>query len=180
MFDFFFFPVQTADSKTTEIILKNLKPESLYTAFMMLGTFGGSLNGSTITFKTDHFGWYWIIICHSVLFLVYICQLIITFFFVFVLRYDDNRIWSRSFIDHHHRFLSIFLHTKKVRGSLLYFHLKAENYVYSCHIFFFSSRIKVRLWPDVPDPANSSIKRWPPESTQVWNIENPLNGNSQN
>uniref|UniRef100_A0A3P9IVW5 Colony stimulating factor 3 receptor (granulocyte) n=1 Tax=Oryzias latipes TaxID=8090 RepID=A0A3P9IVW5_ORYLA len=113
--------VQTADSKTTEMILKNLKPESLYMAFMMLGTFGGSLNGSTITFKTDHF---------------------------------DMMITGSGV------------------GVLLI--------IIIAFLAFFSiqkSRIKVRLWPDVPDPANSSIKRWPPESTQYtrgsWNNDEP-------
>lgn len=31
----------------------------------------------------------------------------------------------------------------------------------------FLSRLKRRFWPVVPDPANSSIKRWTSESTQV-------------
>lgn len=62
------FSVETADSKTTEMSLKNLKPGSLYKAFMMVRTFGGSLNGSTIHFKTETFGWYCIfIICDNVL-----------------------------------------------------------------------------------------------------------------
>nr|XP_057909244.1 granulocyte colony-stimulating factor receptor [Doryrhamphus excisus]XP_057909245.1 granulocyte colony-stimulating factor receptor [Doryrhamphus excisus] len=39
------------------------------------------------------------------------------------------------------------------------------------------SRLKVRFWPNVPDPANSSIKSWTSESTQdvisPWDREEP-------
>ncbi|XP_019720892.1 granulocyte colony-stimulating factor receptor [Hippocampus comes] len=39
------------------------------------------------------------------------------------------------------------------------------------------NRLKVRFWPDVPDPANSSIKSWTSESTQdirsSWDFEEP-------
>ncbi|XP_061530063.1 granulocyte colony-stimulating factor receptor [Phycodurus eques] len=39
------------------------------------------------------------------------------------------------------------------------------------------NRLKVRFWPDVPDPANSSIKSWTSQSTQdirsSWDFEEP-------
>ncbi|XP_028282131.1 granulocyte colony-stimulating factor receptor [Parambassis ranga] len=39
-------------------------------------------------------------------------------------------------------------------------------------------RLKVRFWPIVPDPANSSVKRWTSESTQdshlSWDNEDPI------
>ncbi|XP_074509200.1 granulocyte colony-stimulating factor receptor-like isoform X1 [Sebastes fasciatus] len=43
--------------------------------------------------------------------------------------------------------------------------------------FSINKRLKVRFWPAVPDPANSSIKRWSSESTQdshlPWDNEEP-------
>lgn len=32
------------------------------------------------------------------------------------------------------------------------------------------SRLKGHFWPIVPDPANSSIKKWTSESSEVWKI----------
>lgn len=41
-------------------------------------------------------------------------------------------------------------------------------FFFSYHILSYFCRLKGRFWPAVPDPANSSIKRWTSESTQVW------------
>lgn len=50
--------VVNADLEKRKIILKDLNAVSLYEAVMMVSTEGGSLNGSTINFKTEPFGWY--------------------------------------------------------------------------------------------------------------------------
>ncbi|KAF6714996.1 Granulocyte colony-stimulating factor receptor [Oryzias melastigma] len=110
--------VETADSKTTEMSLKNLKPGSLYKAFMMVRTFGGSLNGSTIHFKTE------------------------TFDMVDIVGMITGSGVGVSLI-----IIMAFL-TLSFKGK----------------------RIESRLWPDVPDPANSSIKRWPSESPQCAHV----------
>lgn len=38
--------------------MKNLDTVHLYKAFLMVSTHGGSLNGSTIQFYVETFGWY--------------------------------------------------------------------------------------------------------------------------
>lgn len=106
--------VANADPKERKVVLTNLDDVSLYEAFMMVSTFGGSRNGSTINFETEPFD------ALTVLMLA-----------------------IASFV-----------------GLLL------------CIIFTVLScsskhkRLKGHFWPVVPDPANSSIKRWTSESTQ--------------
>lgn len=51
-------PVVVADPEERKVTLENLHMEFLYEAFMTVSTFGGSLNGSTVHFKTEPFGWY--------------------------------------------------------------------------------------------------------------------------
>lgn len=48
-----------ADLEERRVVLRDLNIGSLYEAFMMVSTFGGSLNGSTIHFEIDSFGWYY-------------------------------------------------------------------------------------------------------------------------
>ncbi|XP_077430983.1 granulocyte colony-stimulating factor receptor [Vanacampus margaritifer] len=81
-------------------------------------------------------------------------------------------------------------------GSMVHFDIKERDPVTSmiivvatctclCFLIIFMfktcsskhNRLKVRFWPDVPDPANSSIKSWTSESTQdfraSWDFEEP-------
>lgn len=51
----------TADRQERRLILENLDSELVYEAFMMVSTYGGSLNGSRIYFQVDPYGWYYII-----------------------------------------------------------------------------------------------------------------------
>lgn len=51
----------TADLQERRLVLENLDSELFYEAFMMVSTYGGSLNGSRIYFKVDPYGWYYII-----------------------------------------------------------------------------------------------------------------------
>lgn len=53
-----FRPVVIADPEDRKVTLENLRVEFLYEACMIVSTFGGSLNGSTVHFKTEPFGWY--------------------------------------------------------------------------------------------------------------------------
>lgn len=59
-----------------------------------------------------------------------------------------------------------------VLTKILLYNLYKNNCIHFCSSI---SRIKGRLWPAVPDPANSSIKRWTSESTQVHKL-NLFNG----
>lgn len=82
--------------------------------------------------------------------------------------------WSGTDSFYHYR--DSFLQLRMVRPLLFFFHHL------SCHLFlkaiwgiwssFWLSfcRLKVHFWPVVPDPANSSIKRWSSESTQALEI----------
>uniref|UniRef100_A0A3B3WX55 Colony stimulating factor 3 receptor (granulocyte) n=1 Tax=Poecilia mexicana TaxID=48701 RepID=A0A3B3WX55_9TELE len=56
--------VERANAEDRKVILKHLNTPSTYEAFMMVSTFGGSLNGSTIYVKMNSFGWYHILIYH--------------------------------------------------------------------------------------------------------------------
>lgn len=69
----------------------------------------------------------------------------------------------------------LFLQSQMVR-SLSHCQLWSCGVIYSQNSLFlkhltmfmtFLSRLKRHFWPVVPDPANSSIKRWTSESTQV-------------
>ncbi|XP_029308438.1 granulocyte colony-stimulating factor receptor [Cottoperca gobio] len=117
--------VVTADPKERRVLLKGLHTVSLYEAFMMVSTFGGSRNGSKIHFEIEPFD----------------AVAVVTIVTV-----------------------------SGVGLSLL---------VIITVITFFSNqqRLKRRFWPAVPDPANSSIKRWTSESTQDshldWDNEAP-------
>ncbi|KAA8591763.1 hypothetical protein FQN60_017137 [Etheostoma spectabile] len=117
--------VVNADPEERRVILKDLRTVSPYEAFMMVSTFGGRLNGSTIHFEIEAFD-------------VVAIVLIVT--------------------------------VSGVGLSLLIIFT-----VLTC--FSNQQRLKGRFWPAVPDPANSSIKRWTSESTQdsnlSWDNEEP-------
>ncbi|XP_056235695.1 granulocyte colony-stimulating factor receptor [Seriola aureovittata] len=117
--------VVSAHPKERRVVLKDLKTVSLYEAFMMVSTFGGSINGSTIHFEMEPFD------------AVTIVMIVIA---------------------------------SGVGMSLLVIFI-----VMTC--FSNHKRLKGRFWPDVPDPANSSIKRWTSESTQdtqpSWDNDEP-------
>lgn len=50
--------VVNADLHERRVVLKDLDTVHLYKAFLMVSTHGGSLNGSTIQFNVETFGWY--------------------------------------------------------------------------------------------------------------------------
>lgn len=56
-----FSSVVTANLQERRLVLENLDSELVYEAFMMVSTYGGSLNGSRIYFQVDPYGWYYII-----------------------------------------------------------------------------------------------------------------------
>ncbi|KAM4735338.1 granulocyte colony-stimulating factor receptor-like isoform 2-T2 [Anableps anableps] len=117
--------VVSADAEDRRVILKDLNISSSYEAFMMVSTFGGSLNGSTIYFKMNPFDAVTVVITVTSLG-VGLALLIIAIVLICFSKY------------------------KKLNSN---------------------------LWPVVPDPANSSIKRWSSESTQFthpsWDNEEP-------
>ncbi|XP_056900960.1 granulocyte colony-stimulating factor receptor isoform X1 [Takifugu flavidus] len=104
--------VVTADLQERRLVLENLDSELVYEAFMMVSTYGGSLNGSRIYFQVDPYD--------------VVTVISVTLSFGVALT----------------AFIIIAIH-------------------FSSHIW-----VKVHFWPVVPDPANSSIKRWSSESTQ--------------
>ncbi|XP_058504672.1 granulocyte colony-stimulating factor receptor [Solea solea] len=106
--------VVNADLKERRVVLKDLSSVALYEAFMMVSTFGGSLNGSSINFQIEPFDTVTIV-------------MIVT--------------------------------ASGVGLSLLVIIM-----VMTC--FSNHKRLKGRFLPVVPDPANSSIKRWTSDSTQ--------------
>ncbi|CAN9513827.1 unnamed protein product [Ophioblennius macclurei] len=114
-------PVNIVDVDPTErkVVLQDLKPVSLYEAFMMVNTFGGSMNGSTIHFKTEPFD------AVAIVMIVTATGVGLSLLIIFI--------------------------------------------VMTC--FSKHKRLKRRLWPNVPDPANSSIKRWTSESTQEIDLD---------
>lgn len=50
--------VVTADLQERTVVLENLDREIEYESFLMVSTYGGSLNGSRIHFEVEPFGWY--------------------------------------------------------------------------------------------------------------------------
>lgn len=50
--------VVNADLHERRVVLKDLDTVHLYKAFLAVSTYGGSLNGSTIQFNVENFGWY--------------------------------------------------------------------------------------------------------------------------
>ncbi|KAM8869774.1 granulocyte colony-stimulating factor receptor isoform 2-T2 [Spinachia spinachia] len=106
------FQVVIADPKERRVVLGGLNTKSLYEAFLMVSTLGGSINGSAVHFEAQSFD------VAAVVEIVIMC----------------------------------------VVGLLL------AVIVTTC--FFNNKRLKGQFWPAVPDPANSSIKRWTSESTQ--------------
>nr|XP_040020391.1 granulocyte colony-stimulating factor receptor [Gasterosteus aculeatus aculeatus]XP_040020392.1 granulocyte colony-stimulating factor receptor [Gasterosteus aculeatus aculeatus] len=111
------FQVVNADPKERRVVLNGLNSESLYEAFLMVSTLGGSLNGSTVHFKVENF--------------------------------DAAAV------------------VEIVTVSLVGLLLAGIIVVGTC---FSNKRLKGHFWPAVPDPANSSIKRWTSESTQDSNV----------
>lgn len=97
-------------------------------------------------------------------------------------RDDCNSVFGWPDTDGYHRHCALFLQPQMVSSwpcaSNVLAHLSyyqwnlchCTNHLISC------CRLKVHLWPVVPDPANSSIKRWTSESTQVLN-KYPLQDN---
>ncbi|KAL3059818.1 hypothetical protein OYC64_014419 [Pagothenia borchgrevinki] len=114
-----------AEPEERRVVLKGLNTESVYEAFMMVSTSGGSSKGSTIRFKIEPFD----------------AVAVVTF--------------------------------STVLGVGMSFLLIIV--VMTC--FSNQKRLKLHFWPAVPDPANSSIKRWTSESTQDshldWDNEEP-------
>uniref|UniRef100_UPI003AAABF6E granulocyte colony-stimulating factor receptor n=1 Tax=Centroberyx gerrardi TaxID=166262 RepID=UPI003AAABF6E len=106
--------VVNADLEKRKVVLKELNTVSSYKAFMMVSTDGGSLNGSTIDFKTEPID------------AVTVVLIVIP---------------------------------SSVGLSLLI--IITVLICFSTH-----KRLKVRFWPMIPDPANSSIKRWTSETIQ--------------
>lgn len=51
-----FLSVVNADLEERRVILRDLNTVFLYEAFIMVSTFGGSLNGSAIHFEIEPFG----------------------------------------------------------------------------------------------------------------------------
>ncbi|XP_034409017.1 granulocyte colony-stimulating factor receptor isoform X2 [Cyclopterus lumpus] len=106
--------VVNADLEKRRVVLRDLNTVSLYEAFMMVSTFGGSLNGSTIHFEIDSFD------TVAVVAIVPVSVIGLFFMVIFIA-------------------MTSFSNNKRLKGH---------------------------FWPAVPDPANSSIKRWTSESTQ--------------
>lgn len=106
--------IVNVDPAERKVVLQDLNAVSLYEAFMMVSTSGGSMNGSTIHFKTEPFDAVAIVMTLTAVGVA--LSLLVVFF------------------------------------------------VLAC--FSKHKRLKRHLWPNVPDPANSSIKRWTSESTQ--------------
>ncbi|XP_041845048.1 granulocyte colony-stimulating factor receptor [Melanotaenia boesemani] len=119
--------VISANPEERKVILTNLKTASMYEAFMMVSTSGGSLNGSTIRFEVQPFDGVAIVI------IVITCGVGLSLLII----------------------VTVMICFSKPK----------------------SSRLQGRFWPVVPDPANSSIKRWASESTQYthpsWDNEEP-------
>ncbi|XP_051262889.1 granulocyte colony-stimulating factor receptor [Dicentrarchus labrax] len=107
-----------ADLEERRVVLKDLNTGPLYEAYMMVSTFGGSLNGSTIHFNIEPFD------VVTVVLIVTASGVGLSLLIIF--------IFTTCFSNHR--------------------------------------RLKGHFWPAVPDPANSSIKRWTSESTQDTNL----------
>uniref|UniRef100_A0A3B4YYQ3 Interleukin-6 receptor subunit beta-like n=1 Tax=Stegastes partitus TaxID=144197 RepID=A0A3B4YYQ3_9TELE len=121
-------PINIVDAGPEErmVILEHINTVSLYEAFMMVSTSGGSLNGSTIHFQMEPFD------TVAVVMIVIATGVGLSLFIIFIV-------------------LTCFSKHKRLKG---------------------------RFWPAVPDPANSSIKRWSSESTEdtypSWDKEDPI------
>lgn len=117
--------IVNADPEERRVVLKGLNTVSLYEAFMMVSTFGGSLNGSTIHFEIEAFD------AVAVVTIVTVSGVGLSLLVILIV--------MMCFSNH--------------------------------------KRLKGRFWPSVPDPANSSIKRWTSDSTQdsylAWDNEEP-------
>lgn len=117
--------VVNVDPRERRVLLKDLNTVSVYEAFVMVNTFGGSLNGSTIHFKIEPFD------AVTVVMIVTATGVGLSLLTIFI--------------------------------------------VMTC--FSNSRRLKGRLWPVVPDPANSSITSWTSESSQythpAWDSDEP-------
>ncbi|XP_018555599.1 granulocyte colony-stimulating factor receptor [Lates calcarifer] len=117
--------VVNADTEERRVVLKNLNALSLYEAFLMVSTFGGSLNGSTIHFEIEPFD------AVTVVMILTASGVGLSLMIIFIV-------------------LTCFSNHKRLKG---------------------------RFWPVVPDPANSSIKRWTSESSQethlAWDRDEP-------
>ncbi|XP_069559935.1 granulocyte colony-stimulating factor receptor [Brachyistius frenatus] len=117
--------IVTADPEERKVILEDLNTVSLYEAFMMVSTSGGSLNGSTIHFENEPSDAVEIVLI--------------------------------------------------VTASGFGLSLLIIVIILTC--FSKHKRLKGHFCPVVPDPANSSIKRWTSESTQdtypAWDNEEP-------
>lgn len=50
--------VVTAGQQERRVVLENLDSETVYESFLMVSTYGGSLNGSRIQFEVEPSGWY--------------------------------------------------------------------------------------------------------------------------
>lgn len=84
--------------------------------------------------------------------------LALTAFVIMMIRLFSYRWWNHCYVF----FCLFFLPFRLIHDSYL------MQFMISDHHFWLSfCRIKVHFWPAVPDPANSSIKRWSSESTQV-------------
>uniref|UniRef100_A0A7N6AG06 Colony stimulating factor 3 receptor (granulocyte) n=1 Tax=Anabas testudineus TaxID=64144 RepID=A0A7N6AG06_ANATE len=107
--------VVNADLEERRVILRDLNTVFLYEAFIMVSTFGGSLNGSAIHFEIEPFA----------------SGVGLSLFAIFIV-------------------MTCFSNHKRIKG---------------------------RFWPVVPDPANSSIKRWTSDSTEdthpSWDNDEP-------
>ncbi|KAF3692181.1 Granulocyte colony-stimulating factor receptor [Channa argus] len=117
--------VVNVDPEERRVILKDLNTVSLYEAFIMVSTSGGSLNGSTIHFEVEPFD------AVTIVMIVMVTGVGLSLFIIVMV-------------------MTCFSNHKTLKG---------------------------RFWPVVPDPANSSIKRWTSESTEdthpSWDNEEP-------
>lgn len=106
--------VVSANAEDRRVILKDLNTASVYDAFLMVSTSGGSLNGSKISFQGKPFD------AVTVVLAIMAAGVVLALLIIFTV-------------------LTCLSEHKKLNQL---------------------------LWPAVPDPANSSIKRWSSESTQ--------------
>ncbi|XP_077454124.1 granulocyte colony-stimulating factor receptor isoform X1 [Stigmatopora argus] len=104
----------TGDLQERKVVLTGLKSSSVYSAVLMVSTYGGSRNGSTVHFDIKEMDPVFSLVIALVL-LTVLCVVII---FGVKICYSKN------------------------------------------------NRLKKHVWPDIPDPANSSIKSWTSKSTQ--------------
>ncbi|KAJ0066593.1 hypothetical protein NL108_015484, partial [Boleophthalmus pectinirostris] len=81
-------PISVVHAKPDErrVLLKDLNPMTVYEALLMVSTYGGSLNGSTIHFKTESFDIVFVVTVVSVI-MVLIVACIITFLWFFFCTY---------------------------------------------------------------------------------------------